>query len=84
VLLAGDDEIFGQLIDWCYRAMLQVAQGFARTASAAEEVVPDILLAIVEELSHFEGRSSLRTWMFRILVNRARTRGGAPAPLCHL
>jgi RNA polymerase sigma-70 factor (ECF subfamily) len=75
-LRAGDEEAFGQLIDRYYRAMLYVAQGFVRTTSAAEEVVQDTLLAVVEGLPRFEGRSSLKTWMFRILVNRARTRGG--------
>jgi RNA polymerase sigma-70 factor (ECF subfamily) len=74
-LRVGDEEAFGQLIDRYYRAMLYVAQGFVRTNSAAEEVVQDTLLAVVEGLPRFEGRSSLKTWMFRILVNRARTRG---------
>jgi RNA polymerase sigma-70 factor (ECF subfamily) len=74
-LLAGDEEAFGQLVDRYYPAMLQVARGFVRTRSAAEEVVQETLLAVVEGLARFEGRSSLKTWMFRILVSRAKTRG---------
>jgi RNA polymerase sigma-70 factor (ECF subfamily) len=74
-LLAGDDEAFGQLVDRYYPAMLHVARGFVPTTSAAEEVVQETMLAVIESLPRFEGRSSLKTWMFRILVERARTRG---------
>jgi RNA polymerase sigma-70 factor (ECF subfamily) len=74
-LQAGDEEAFGQLVDRYYPAMLHVARGFVRTTSEAEEVVQETLLAVVEGLHCFEGRSSLKTWMFRILVNRAKTRG---------
>jgi RNA polymerase sigma-70 factor (ECF subfamily) len=74
-LLTGDEQAFGQLVDRYFPAMLQVARGFVRTPSAAQEVVQEALLAVVEGLPRFEGRSSLQTWMFRILVNRAKTRG---------
>jgi RNA polymerase sigma-70 factor (ECF subfamily) len=74
-LLAGDEEALGQLVDRYYPAMLRVARGFVGTRSAAEEVVQETLLAVVEGLPRFEGRASLKTWMFRILVNRAKTRG---------
>jgi RNA polymerase sigma-70 factor (ECF subfamily) len=74
-LLAGDEEAFGQLVDRYYPVMLHVARGFVHNTSAAEEVVQETLLAVVEGLPRFEGRSSLKTWMFRILVNRAKTRG---------
>jgi RNA polymerase sigma-70 factor (ECF subfamily) len=74
-LRAGDEEAFGQLVDRYYPAMLQVARGFVPTTSAAEEVIQETLLAVVEGLPCFEGRSSLKTWMFRILVDRAKTRG---------
>jgi RNA polymerase sigma-70 factor (ECF subfamily) len=74
-LRAGDEEAFGQLVDRYYSAMLHVARGFVPTTSAAEEVVQETLLAVVEGLPCFEGRSSLKTWMFGILVNRAKTSG---------
>ena len=55
--------------------MLHVARGFLPITSEAEEVVQETLLDVVEGLPCFEGRSPLKTWMFRILVNRAKTRG---------
>jgi RNA polymerase sigma-70 factor, ECF subfamily len=51
-----------------------VARSFVRTDAVAEEVVQDTWLAVIRGLDGFEGRSSLRTWIFHILVNRARTR----------
>jgi RNA polymerase sigma-70 factor (ECF subfamily) len=74
-LLAGDEEAFGQLVDGYYSAMLHVARGFVQTPDAAEEVVQETFLAVIEGLPCFEGRSSLKTWVFGILVNRAKTRG---------
>ena len=74
-LRAGDEEAFGQLVDRYYPAMLHVARGFLPITSEAEEVVQETLLDVVEGLPCFEGRSPLKTWMFRILVNRAKTRG---------
>ena len=51
-----------------------VARNFVRTETLAEEVVQDTWLAVIRGLEGFEGRSTLRTWIFHILVNRARTR----------
>jgi RNA polymerase sigma-70 factor (ECF subfamily) len=55
--------------------MLQVAQFYVSTQAVAEEVVQDTWLGVVRGLHKFEGRSSLKTWIFQILVNRAKTRG---------
>jgi RNA polymerase sigma-70 factor, ECF subfamily len=59
-----------------YHAMLvRVARMYVSTQSAAEEVAQETWLAVVEGIDRFEGRSSLKTWIFRILTNRAKTRG---------
>jgi RNA polymerase sigma-70 factor (ECF subfamily) len=74
-LRAGDETVFAALVrDWS-RSMLLLARGFVSTDASAEEVVQDTWLAVVRGLAGFEGRSSLRTWVYRILVNTAKTRG---------
>lgn len=55
--------------------MRRVALSFVPTASIADEVVQETWLAVIRGLSRFEGRCSLKTWIFRILVNRAQSRG---------
>jgi RNA polymerase sigma-70 factor (ECF subfamily) len=64
-----------QLVDEWSPAMLRVARSFVGSAQSAEDVVQDAWLGMLSGLARFEGRSSLRTWTFSILVNRARTRG---------
>jgi RNA polymerase sigma-70 factor, ECF subfamily len=74
-LRAGDEEVFAGLVsDWS-RSMLRVARSFVSTDASAEEVVQDTWLAVIQGVDRFEGRSSLRTWVYRILVNTARKRG---------
>ncbi|MBX2801163.1 MAG: sigma-70 family RNA polymerase sigma factor [Myxococcales bacterium] len=73
-LLAGDREAFAALVDKHNDTMLRVARAMLPSRGVAEEVVQETWLAILKGLSRFEGRSSLKTWMFRILTNRARTR----------
>jgi RNA polymerase sigma-70 factor (ECF subfamily) len=73
-LLQGDEAAFEDLVDQHHDTMLRVARLFVRTPDVAEEVVQETWMAILKALPTFEGRSSLRTWMFRILFNRARTR----------
>jgi RNA polymerase sigma-70 factor, ECF subfamily len=74
-LRAGDEQAFASLLDRYYDAMLRVARTFVATREAAEDVVQETFLAVVQGIDRFEERSSLRTWMFRILVNRGRSRG---------
>jgi RNA polymerase sigma-70 factor (ECF subfamily) len=74
-LVQGDEEAYSDVVDLYYSAMLHVAMGFVRSRSVAEEVVQETWLAVIAGISRFEGRSSFKTWLFRILVNRARTRG---------
>jgi RNA polymerase sigma-70 factor (ECF subfamily) len=73
-LRAGDEEAFTALVARHDGALRRVARTFVRTPSAVDDVVQDTWLGVVRGLGDFEGRSSLRTWIFRILVNRARTR----------
>jgi RNA polymerase sigma-70 factor (ECF subfamily) len=58
-----------------HEAMLRLAVSFVPSHAVAEEVVQDTWLAVLRGLDGFEGRSSLKSWLFRILVNRARTTG---------
>lgn len=74
-LRAGDESAFGALIDRYYDSMLHVARGYVASREAAEDVVQETFLGVITGIASFEGRSSFKTWMFRILVNRAQTRG---------
>jgi RNA polymerase sigma-70 factor (ECF subfamily) len=74
-LRAGDEMAFRELVTCHDRAMRRIALSYVRTPSVADEVVQETWLAIIQGLGRFEGRSSLKTWMFRILVNRAQSRG---------
>ena len=74
-LRSGDERAFVSLV-WRYQEqMLRLAAGFVPSRAVAEEVVQDTWLAVLRGLDAFEGRSSLKTWLFRILVNQARTTG---------
>lgn len=73
-LRARDEVVFARLLDNWSRPMLRLARTFVSTADTAEEVVQEAWLAVVAGIDRFEGRSSLRTWVFRILVNIAKNR----------
>jgi RNA polymerase sigma-70 factor (ECF subfamily) len=73
-LRAGDEEAFAEIVDRYHGALVRLALVFVRTAASAEEVVQDVWAAVIQGLDSFEQRSSLRTWIFRILANRAKTR----------
>src|SRR5919198_5191930 len=74
-LRAGDERAFADVVTRFYPSMLAVARGYVRSRAVAEEVVQEAWLGVLSGLDRFEGRSSLRTWVLRILVNRAKTRG---------
>jgi RNA polymerase sigma-70 factor, ECF subfamily len=74
-LRSGDESAFVSLVERYHEPMLQLAASFVPSRAVAEEVVQDTWLAMLRGLDGFEGRSSLKTWLFRILVNRARTTG---------
>ena len=74
-LRAGDEQTFAALVDGWSGWMLRLAREHVPTASAAEEVVQETWLAVLEGLDRFRGEASLRTWVYRILVNQAKRRG---------
>lgn len=73
-LRAGDERAFAELIDRLGPALLRLARFYVRDRAVAEEVVQETWLSVLEGIERFEGRSSLKTWVFRILANRAKTR----------
>jgi RNA polymerase sigma-70 factor (ECF subfamily) len=75
LLRAGDETAFMMLIDELGPSMRRVARMYVSTDAVADEVVQETWLGVLKGLGGFEGRSSLRTWIFRILVNTAKTRG---------
>ena len=72
---AGDEEAISRLVEQWSPTMLRLARSFVASPQSAEDVVQEAWLGMLSGLARFEGRSSLRTWTFTILVNRARTRG---------
>jgi RNA polymerase sigma-70 factor, ECF subfamily len=73
-LRRGDEAVFAALIERYHRALLRVALLYVADQAVAEELVQETWLGLLRSLSRFEGRCSLKTWLFRILVNRAKTR----------
>jgi RNA polymerase sigma-70 factor, ECF subfamily len=74
-LRGGDEATFSALVREYGSSMLRVAQMYVRTRAVAEEVVQEAWLGVLRGIGSFEGRSSLKTWIFRILTNTAKTRG---------
>jgi RNA polymerase sigma-70 factor (ECF subfamily) len=74
-LRVGDEQAFVALVERYNGSMLRMAASFVPNRAVAEEVVQDTWLAVLRGIAGFEGRSSLRTWVFTILVNRARSTG---------
>lgn len=73
-LRAGDEAAFMELVNAYDAQLRRLARTFVRTDALADDVVQETWLAVVRGIDRFEERSSLKTWIFRILGNRARTR----------
>jgi RNA polymerase sigma-70 factor (ECF subfamily) len=73
-LRSSDENAFVSLIDRYHTSMLRLAMVFVPSQAVAEEVVQETWMGVLQGLDRFEGRSSLKTWIFRILTNRAKTR----------
>ena len=74
-LAARDGAAFGFLLDRYYPALVRVASQYVPSRAVAEEVVQETWLAVIEGIDRFEGRSSVKTWLFGIVMNIARKRG---------
>ena len=74
MLRNGDEDAFVSLIERHHRTMLRLAMIYVSEAAVAEDVVQEAWLGVLRGLNRFEGRSSLKTWIFRILTNCAKTR----------
>lgn len=73
-ILAGNEAAFNLLLQRHHAAMIRLARGFVGSQASAEEVVQESWIGVLRGLERFEGRSALKTWIFRILVNRCITR----------
>lgn len=72
-LRAGDEAAFAELVDGLHAPLLALARTFTSSSALAEDIVQETWLGVIRGLSRFEGRSALRTWIYGILVRRART-----------
>lgn len=74
-LRAGDEAVFTSQVEQYHASLVRLAHLFVRDGTVAEELAQETWLAVLRGLNHFEGRSSLKTWIFTILTNKAKTRG---------
>ena len=74
-LRRGDEKAFAELVGRYHVSMKRIARAYVASDAVAEEVVQETWLGVVGGIHGFEGRSSVKTWIFRILLNRARTKG---------
>src|SRR5262245_12240613 len=83
-LRRGDEESFASLVDQHHETLRRIARLYVSSPAVADEVVQDTWLAVIRGVWAFEGRSSLKTWILRILINQAKTRAvreGRTVPL---
>ncbi len=83
----GDEAAFVSLIEQYHMPLLRLALLYVPERALAEEVVQDTWIGVLQGIHRFEGRSSLKTWLFRILMNRAKThaqREGRSVPFSSL
>jgi RNA polymerase sigma-70 factor, ECF subfamily len=74
-LRAGDEEAFVTLVNRYNGSLLRLARSYVPSDAVAEEAVQETWMGVVRGVDRFEGRSSFKTWLFRILINRARSAG---------
>jgi len=74
-LRAGDERVFAELVDHYHASLIRAAMRYVPSRAVAEEVVQETWIGVIEGIDRFEGRSTLKTWLYRILIYRARARG---------
>jgi RNA polymerase sigma-70 factor (ECF subfamily) len=74
-VLAGDEGAFRELVTKYQDPLVRLARYYVGSDASAEDVAQETWIAVLRGLERFEGRSSFKTWLFRICVNRARTKG---------
>jgi len=74
-ILGGDRDAFTELVERYQSSLVRLARYYVKTESSAEDVAQDTWIAVMKGLEQFEGRSSFKTWLFRIAANRARKTG---------
>jgi RNA polymerase sigma-70 factor (ECF subfamily) len=74
-LKRGDQDVFADLVETYSPGLMRMARMYVRDREVADEVVQDTWIAVLRGIDRFEGRSSLKTWIYRILMNMAKTRG---------
>jgi RNA polymerase sigma-70 factor (ECF subfamily) len=79
-LRSGEEEAFVELVERYQQPMLRLARSMVSTQAVAEEAVQDAWIGVIRGIERFEGRSSFKTWLFRILVNRVRSAGSREQP----
>jgi len=74
-LRAGDEATFAEMVDRYHGSLVRVAMRYVPSRAVAEEVVQDTWIGVIDSIHRFEGRSTVKTWLYRILIYRARARG---------
>jgi RNA polymerase sigma-70 factor, ECF subfamily len=74
-LRAGDEQAFAMLVRRHHASLKRVARAYVSTDAVAEEVVQETWLAVIGAIGRFEHRATIKTWLFHILMNKAKTRG---------
>lgn len=74
-LRAGDEAVFVEMVDKYHGSLVRVALRYVPSRAVAEEVVQDTWIGVIEGIDRFEGRSTVKTWLYKILIYRARARG---------
>ena len=74
-LRAGDEAVFTEMVDRYNGSLVRVAMRYVPSRAVAEEVVQDTWIGVIQGIDRFEGRSTIKTWLYKILIYRARARG---------